>query len=85
MLNSISVRDKDGNCFRCSPNDPKYISGEYIPVTVGVVPAIIKETSEKVIVTKEEYHNNKDKYKLNISSFNILVKHKGKDEEYFPI
>ena len=36
-LNSISVKDKNGNCFRCKANDPKWLNGEYVQCTKNTV------------------------------------------------
>ncbi len=33
--NTVSVKDKNGNYFRCADNDPKYLNGEYFPVTTN--------------------------------------------------
>ena len=33
--NTVSVKDNEGNTFRCNKNDPKYLTGEYIPITTG--------------------------------------------------
>lgn len=36
-INSVSVRDKDGNSFRCQKNDPKWLSGEYVQCSKNTV------------------------------------------------
>ena len=61
-IGTVSVIDKDGNKFRCDINDPKYISGEYLPVTVGKVAVYNKETEEYEQVSSEEYKEHKEKY-----------------------
>lgn len=60
--NTISVKDKYGNYFRCKKNDPNYICGNYIPITTGYVE--VKGINEKdkhgYIITKEEYDKGKN-------------------------
>ena len=58
-LNSISVKDKDGNCFRCKANDPKWLNGEYFTSTTGKA-VVVNENGEKILVSKE------DKIKYNL-------------------
>ena len=61
-LGTVSVRDKDGKCFRVSKYDEKYLSNEYIPVAYNHVIAIDKTTNIKVSIPKDEYYKNKDRY-----------------------
>jgi len=43
-------------------NHPEYISGLYVHHSKGKVNVIEKQTNKKLIITVEEYQNNKDKY-----------------------
>lgn len=53
-LYTISVKDKNGNTFRCKLDDPKYISSEYVGVCKGLVNIIdIRDNSEHKI-TKDK-------------------------------
>ncbi len=70
---SVPVKDKDGNYFRCSKNDPKYMSGEYTPSTKGLIPVKIKSTGEHLMIKKEEY--NKEIYEA-LTKNKITVKDK---------
>lgn len=36
LKNIVMVRDLDGNTFRTSINNPKYLSGEYVPANKGI-------------------------------------------------
>ena len=46
---TVPVKDKNGNCFRCSKYDPKYLNGEYIFNTVGQI--IVKDKNENIFAT----------------------------------
>lgn len=61
-IGTISIIDTNGNKFRCDKNDPKYLSGEYLPVTIGKVAVYNKETGKTEQISKEEYYSNKEKY-----------------------
>lgn len=74
-IGTISVRDIDGKCFRCSKYDEKYLNGEYTPTATGLVSVIENETNNKITITTDEYHSNKDKY--SIRKHSICVKNVG--------
>lgn len=61
-LYTISVKDKDGNYFRCKPDDPKYLSREYIPNCKNLSFVRDKLTDKLRWIDKDEYNLNKDKY-----------------------
>ncbi len=42
-LGQLTVRDKDGNCFSVSVNDPRYLSGELISIMKGRIMVRDKE------------------------------------------
>lgn len=61
--NTMPVKDKNGNIIgSVSTTHPKVLSGEWVHHSKGIVTAY-NEKGEKCIVTCEEYHKNKDKYK----------------------
>lgn len=80
-LDTVSVIDKDGNKFRCKYDDPKYLSGEWKGITTGLVPVINIETNEKYAIPRDEYYNNKDKYKT--LDWRIWVKNIDDKEDNF--
>lgn len=80
-LGTVSVRDKDGKCFRVSKYDEKYLSNEYIPVAYNHVIAIDKTTNIKVSIPKDEYYKNKDRYLS--GNFPVFVKLKSNPEMDF--
>lgn len=83
-IGTVSVRDSNGNCFRCSKYDEKYLNGEYTPVAKGLVCVIVKDTNEKKTITTDEYYSNKEKYIAGMHS--VYVKRKDKlDDDYFLI
>ena len=43
---TVSVKDKDGNYFRCSKYDPKYLNGEYISVSKNKL--LVKDKNDNV-------------------------------------
>lgn len=61
-LYTISVKDKEGNYFRCKPDDPKYLSEEYIPNCKNLLHVKDKNTNKIYLLSEEEYNLNKDKY-----------------------
>ena len=61
-LGTISVKDKEGNYFRCDVNDPKYISGEYIGNTKGKRPVFDKELGYYVSIDTEIIKHNPTRY-----------------------
>ena len=61
-LYTISVKDKNGNYFRCKKDDPKYLSGEYIPVCKNLKYVRNKETNELEFIENEIYLKNPNKY-----------------------
>lgn len=80
-LDTVSVIDKDGNKFRCKYDDPQYLSGEWKGITTGLVPVINIETNKKYAIPRDEYYNNKDKYKTLDSR--IYVKNKDDKKDNF--
>ena len=42
----VTVRDKDGNTFSVSTDDPRYLSGELIPIQSGFV--VVKDINENI-------------------------------------
>lgn len=83
-IGTISVRDKDGKCFRCSQYDENYLNGNYIPVAKGLVFAVDINTNKNISITSDEYYSNKDKYIAGTHS--ICVKRKDNlNEDYFYI
>ena len=37
-IDTVTIRDKDGNTHQVHITDPKYLSGEYVPILTGKVP-----------------------------------------------
>ena len=82
-LYTISVKDKNGNTFRCKLNDPKYISGEYVGVCKGLVNVIdIRDNSEHKI-TKDELLSNPN-YKSQIEG-KIRVIDENQNEKFITL
>lgn len=80
-LDTISVIDENGNKFRCKYDDPKYLSGEWKGITTGLVPIIDIKTGKKYAIPRDEYYNNKDKYKT--IEPRIYVKYVNDNEDNF--
>lgn len=64
-IDTVSVIDKNGKCFRVHKNDPRYLDGSLVSVSKGYLTAYNKDTDEYVFITKDEYKNNRDKYLAN--------------------
>ena len=61
-IGTVSVKDKDGNCFRTSISDPRYLSGELVPVAKNTITVLDKTDNKWKAVPLEEFNNNKDRY-----------------------
>ena len=72
---TILVKDKEGIFHRCTKNDTKYISGEWIEFMTGCVSVFEKETKETKIITQEEFIKNRSKYKTSTED-KVIVKDK---------
>lgn len=71
-INTVIVRDKDNNLFRCSVNDPRYVSGEYVFYRNGY-----KHTEEtKELMSKNGISGKKAYYDKNN---NIVYRFDGDD------
>ena len=82
-IGSVSVKDENGNCFRCSIYDEDYINGKLKGVKAGLVTVKDKNTSKYVNITQEEYYKNKDNYIVGECS--VWVKNNKSDDSYFLI
>lgn len=52
----ITVKDKDGNTLSIKTDDPRYISGNLIPVSTYMV-SVVDKQGNKLQVSKEEFNN----------------------------
>ena len=53
LAGSVVVRDSSGSCFRVSVDDPRYLSGELVHVSLGRVTVIDQAGITKSVTTKE--------------------------------
>lgn len=83
-LGTILVKDKNGQFYRCKPNDEAYKNGTLIPFMQGLINVIVKGTKEKKTISIEEYHKNLDMYDTCSSGF-ITVKSNNGDTKRVPI
>jgi len=65
-IGRVTVKDSEGNCFLVDKDDKRYLNGELEHNMVGLVHVIDIETNEHITISKEKYHNNKDRYKPHI-------------------
>ena len=89
----VAVRDKDGNTFQVSINDPKYLSGEYVHPAKGYFAAKDKQGNVYYITKEDErYKSGKlfgctkgikysDEYKENMK-LALIGKHKNHTTRY---
>lgn len=61
-INCVTVRDSNGNCFRVSKDDIRYLSGEVVHNMIGRVNVIDKDTGVHLQISTTEYDRNKSKY-----------------------
>lgn len=64
---TVSVIDKDGNKFRCSENDPKYLSNEYVGITKNRISITHKETNKTYFVNSDDERLRSNDYKIGSS------------------
>ena len=69
----VTVVDKNGNTFSVLKTDSRYINGDVVSFNTGKVIAFDKIKNKNVIVSKEEYHNNKERY-IGVTTGNVSVK-----------
>jgi hypothetical protein len=55
----VTVKDKDGNTFSVNLNDPRYISGELVGVTKGMMPVKDKNGNGFVVSSKRQKNKNR--------------------------
>ena len=67
------------NCFDTEQNKYVKISNDefannsrYVGLTCGKIPVIVNDTGETIMVLKEEYYNNKDKYTTTYNTTNKI-------------
>ena len=65
-IGRVTVKDSDGNCFLVDKDDERYLNGEFEHNMVGLIHVVDTKTNEHITITKEEYYNNKDRYKSHI-------------------
>lgn len=61
-IGTTLVIDDRGIMHRCTPENERYISGEWVPFTSGKVPCVDMSTNKCVIVSVDEFHLNHYKY-----------------------
>lgn len=58
----VVVKDEHGNFYKVDKNDPRYVSGELVHHTKGMLSAYLKSNGKKVRISVDEYQNNKHLY-----------------------
>lgn len=58
--NTISVKDKNGNKFRVANTDYRFLSGELVGVTKGMVSAKWIESGETISLSSDEFRQGRD-------------------------
>ena len=58
---------------RCTVDDKRYISGEWVPFGTGMVSCIDATTNKSVIISVDEYYTNHKKY-ISFSKNTVMVK-----------
>ena len=81
-LNSITVKDKNNNCFRCKINDPKWINGEYESVSKNMVTCFDNLEQKYIQITKELFNINKNRYS-GLQHGKVIVSLKGGNKKEF--
>lgn len=79
-IGTVSVRDSSGNIFRCDENDPKYLSGEYTPITKGLLVAYDLIENCYVQIDRDTYDKNKERY---TTAFKNKIYARRKDSSIF--
>lgn len=62
---TMPVKDSEGNIVSVNTNHPKVLSGEWKHHTYGTL-SVFDESGNKLRITTDEYHKNKDKYNANV-------------------
>ena len=81
-LNSITVKDKNNNCFRCKINDPKWINGEYESVSKNMVTCFDNLEQKYIQISKELFNINKNRYS-GLQHGKVIVSLKGGNKKEF--
>ena len=80
-----TVKDKDGNIFKCSVNDQKYLLGEWVGSTKGYV--AVKDNNDNIFMcsTNDPKYLSGEYVSIVSKKFTNTVLVKDKDDNYFRI
>ena len=73
LTDKVMARDKEGNILKLSKDDPKWLSGQLVGRSKGTVTALNTLTNQYEVISKEQYHSNKDLYKTTLTG-KVIVK-----------